>query len=212
MTEAVGRCELSRASRGRCVLHQSLERRLCSNTHTGHGACTRVSCFLYEREPRASEDLRTHGCFPRGPVRPQGLTAPQFWSGPCGEWLWWPAPRPAGCQLLLLPTAGRKVRAAQCDPTGWPGLRTGSCAWPSPAGVTLDGKPLDRGTSRAALRIRAEDAWRGCHGAPVRADLSLGDRSTWKRPWHWDRLRAGGDRDDRGGGGRVASPTPRTCI
>ena len=59
VAEAVGRCDLSRVSRGRCVLHEHLERRLCSNTHTGHGACTHMSCFLYERELRVSEDLRT---------------------------------------------------------------------------------------------------------------------------------------------------------
>ena len=40
--------------------------------------------------------------------------------------------------------------------TPWAGLA--SCAWPSLAGATLVGKPLDRGTRRAALRIRAEDA------------------------------------------------------
>ena len=31
----------------------------------------------------------------------------------------------------------------------------------------------------------------------------------WKRPWCWERLRAGGEGDDRGWDGWMASPTPR---
>ena len=32
------------------------------------------------------------------------------------------------------------------------------------------------------------------------------EKTYWKRPWHWERLKAG-DRDDRGWDGWVASPT-----
>ena len=34
----------------------------------------------------------------------------------------------------------------------------------------------------------------------------------WKRPWCWERLRAGGEGDDRGWDGWMASPTQRTWI
>ena len=34
----------------------------------------------------------------------------------------------------------------------------------------------------------------------------------WKRPWCWERLKAGGERDDRGWDGWMASPTPRTWV
>ena len=34
----------------------------------------------------------------------------------------------------------------------------------------------------------------------------------WKRPWCWERLKAGGERDDRGGGGWRASPTQQTWV
>ena len=34
----------------------------------------------------------------------------------------------------------------------------------------------------------------------------------WKRPWCWERLRAGGEGDDRGWDGWTASPTQRTCV
>ena len=34
----------------------------------------------------------------------------------------------------------------------------------------------------------------------------------WKRPWCWERLRAGGEGDDRGWDGRMASPTRWTWV
>ena len=34
----------------------------------------------------------------------------------------------------------------------------------------------------------------------------------WKRPWCWERLRAGGERDDRGWDGWMASPTQWTWV
>ena len=34
----------------------------------------------------------------------------------------------------------------------------------------------------------------------------------WKRPWFWERLKAGGEGDDRGWDGWMASPTQRTWI
>ena len=36
--------------------------------------------------------------------------------------------------------------------------------------------------------------------------------SHWKRPWCWERLKAGGEGDDRGWGGWVASPTQWTWV
>ena len=34
----------------------------------------------------------------------------------------------------------------------------------------------------------------------------------WKRPWRWERLKAGGERDDRARDDWMASPTPRTWV
>ena len=34
----------------------------------------------------------------------------------------------------------------------------------------------------------------------------------WKRPWCWERLKAGGEEDDRGWDGWMASPTRRTWV
>ena len=34
----------------------------------------------------------------------------------------------------------------------------------------------------------------------------------WKRPWRWERLKAGGERDDRGWDGWIASPTQWTWV
>ena len=37
-------------------------------------------------------------------------------------------------------------------------------------------------------------------------------RTQWKRPWGWERLKAGGDGDDRGWDGWMASPTQWTWV
>ena len=39
-----------------------------------------------------------------------------------------------------------------------------------------------------------------------------GELTHWKRPWCWERLRAGGEGDDRGWDGWMASPTQWTCV
>ena len=39
-----------------------------------------------------------------------------------------------------------------------------------------------------------------------------GELTHWKRPWCWERLRAGGEKDDRGWDGWMASPTQWTCV
>ena len=38
------------------------------------------------------------------------------------------------------------------------------------------------------------------------------DEKNWQRPWCWARMRAGGERDDRGWDGWMASPTQWTWI
>ena len=39
-----------------------------------------------------------------------------------------------------------------------------------------------------------------------------GELTHWKRPWCWERLRAGGEKDDRGWDGWMASPTQWTWV
>ena len=41
---------------------------------------------------------------------------------------------------------------------------------------------------------------------------SCGDLTHWKRPWCWEGLGAGGEGDDRGWDGWMASPTPWTWV
>ena len=38
------------------------------------------------------------------------------------------------------------------------------------------------------------------------------EQTHWKRPWCWERLRAGGEGDDRGWDGWMTSPTWQTCM
>ena len=40
----------------------------------------------------------------------------------------------------------------------------------------------------------------------------MGKLTHWKRPWCWERLKAGGEGDDRGWDGWMASPTQRTWV
>jgi len=40
----------------------------------------------------------------------------------------------------------------------------------------------------------------------------MGKLTHWKRPWCWERLKAGGEGDDRGWDGCMASPTQRTWV
>ena len=40
----------------------------------------------------------------------------------------------------------------------------------------------------------------------------MGQMTHWKRPWCWERLKAGGEGDDRGWDGWKASPTQRTWV
>ena len=40
----------------------------------------------------------------------------------------------------------------------------------------------------------------------------FGQLTHWKRPWCWERLKAGGEGDDRGWDGWMASPTQWTCV
>ena len=42
--------------------------------------------------------------------------------------------------------------------------------------------------------------------------LSCEELTHWKRPWCWERLKAGGEGDDRGWDGWMASPTQRTWV
>ena len=63
--------------------------------------------------------------------------------------------------------------------------------------------------SHSDLRSSSEEV--GVGGSPLVCYFS-GVRSHWKRPWCWERLKAGGEGDDRGWDGWMASPTGWTWV
>ena len=63
------------------------------------------------------------------------------------------------------------------------------------------------------LNIHWKDwCWRGCSNFWYFLTTWYEEPTHWTRPWCWERLSAGGERDDRGKGGCMASPTQRTWV
>ena len=47
---------------------------------------------------------------------------------------------------------------------------------------------------------------------PITLAIWCEEPTHWKRPWCWERLKAGGEGDDRGRDGRMESPTWQTSV
>ena len=68
------------------------------------------------------------------------------------------------------------------------------------------------------VNLKANQAWIfiGRTEAEVETPNTLAtwweEPTHWKRPWYWERLRAGGEGDDRGWDGWMASPTQWTWV
>ena len=72
----------------------------------------------------------------------------------------------------------------------------------------MQGDPPSPSQRRSALNIHWKD-W--CWGSSALATWCE-ELTHWKRPWCWESLRAGGEGDDRGWGGWMASPTRWTWV
>ena len=62
---------------------------------------------------------------------------------------------------------------------------------------------------------KGDQSWVFIRGTDVEAETPIlwpPELTHWKRPWCWERLRAGDERDDRGWDGWMASLTQWTCI
>ena len=74
----------------------------------------------------------------------------------------------------------------------------------------LQGDPTSPSERRSVLGVHWKDwcwSW-NCNILPSWCE----ELTHWKRPWCWERLRAGGEGDDRGWNGRMASPTQWTWV
>ena len=73
-------------------------------------------------------------------------------------------------------------------------------------------------TSRRSNKSILKEIRPGCslEGLMLRLKLHLAtsceELTHWKRPWCWERLRAGGEGDDRGWNGWISSPTQCTWV
>ena len=69
----------------------------------------------------------------------------------------------------------------------------------------LQGDPTSQSSRRSVLNIHSKD-WGWSSNSNTLATW-WEELTHWKRPWCWERLKAGGERDNKGWDGWMASPT-----
>ena len=79
----------------------------------------------------------------------------------------------------------------------------GRCLW-----QTLQGDPTSQSYRQSILNIHWKDWCYNSNGLATWCE----DLTHWKRPWCWERLKAGGEVDDRGWDGWMASLTRWTWV
>ena len=98
----------------------------------------------------------------------------------------------------------RRLRAKELMPLN---CGVGENSWES---LGLQGDPTSPFWRRAALGVLWKD-WCWSWNSSTLA-TSCEELTHWKRPWCWERLGAGGEGDDRGWDGWMASPTRWTWV
>ena len=90
------------------------------------------------------------------------------------------------------------------------------CFWTVVLEKTFEGpldckeiKPLHPKGNQSWIFIWNDWCW-SCNSNPLATWCK--EMSHWKRPWSWERLKAGGEADDRGWDGWMASPTRWTWV
>ena len=83
----------------------------------------------------------------------------------------------------------------------------GEDSWES---LGLQGDPTSPSSRRSVVGVHWKD-WCWSLNSNILATW-WEELNHWKRPWCWERLRAGGEEDDRGWGGWMASPTRWTWV
>ena len=74
----------------------------------------------------------------------------------------------------------------------------------------LQGDPSSSSQRKSVLNIHWKD-WGWSWNSNILASRCK-KLTHWKRPWYWERLKAGGEGDDGGWDGWVALPTRWTCV
>ena len=83
----------------------------------------------------------------------------------------------------------------------------GEDSWES---VGLQGDPTSPSYRKSVLNIHWKDWYWRWNSNPLASCCE--EPTHWKRPWCWKRLKAGGEGDDRGWDGWMASPTQWTWV
>ena len=84
------------------------------------------------------------------------------------------------------------------------------CFWTVVLEETLE-SPLDCKEIQP-VHPKGEQSWVSSGGTDVEAETPILWLTHLKRPWCWEKLRAGGEGDDRGWDGWMASPTQWTWV
>ena len=89
------------------------------------------------------------------------------------------------------------------------------CFWTVALGKTFESLWTARRSNQTILKEISPDIhWKdSCYSwSPNNLATSCEELTHWKRPWFWEGLRAGGEGDDRGWDGWMASPTQWTWV
>ena len=97
------------------------------------------------------------------------------------------------------------IKKAKCKELMLLNCGAGEDPWES-----LQGDPTSLSWRRSVLGVHWKD-WYWSWNSNTLA-TSCKELTHWKRPWCWERLRAGGKGDDRGWDGWMASPTQWTWV
>ena len=83
----------------------------------------------------------------------------------------------------------------------------GEDSWES---LGLQGDPTNPSSRRSVLNIHWKDWCWSCNLNTLATRCE--ELTHWRRPWCWEKLKAGGEGDDRGWNGCMASPTHWTWV
>ena len=83
----------------------------------------------------------------------------------------------------------------------------GEDSWES---LGFQGDPTSQSSRKSVLNNHWKDRWWSWNSNSLA--MWCEELTHWKRPWCWERLKAGGEGDNRGWGGWMASLTQRTWV
>ena len=99
------------------------------------------------------------------------------------------------------------VKKAECQRTNALNCGVGEDSWES---LGLQGDPISSSSRKSVLKIHWKDWWWSWNSNTLATWCE--ELTHWKRPWCWERLKTGGEGEDRGWDGWMISPTWWTWV